>query len=187
MIIIDPTAIIADPISFTFVDYPEPSATAMVVYFFGCDHNCAGCHNPELQSQFPKKNPFKVYTPKTLFETLIELAEKHRTTNVIFSGGDPLHPENRTFVRHFLGLNNGNLGVCVFTGYDENYAKNWEINDFDYLKTGTYIETLKQQSVKTDRVYQLASQNQKLFGRDYKLLTNPTGAYYFNEGENTKI
>lgn len=184
MIIKGPVAIIADPISFTFVDYPEPTATAMVVYFVGCEHNCAGCQNPMLQSESLNSNMCKIYTIKELFNELLKLSSKYRTFNVVFSGGDPLYKKHITFVKQFLefnSFNNNKFSICIFTGYDENYVKQQGIDKFNYLKTGIYIEMLKQQSIKTDTIYQLASKNQKLFDENFNLLTNPIGVYYFNK------
>ena len=187
MIINDPVATIASHISFTFVDYPQPEATAMVVYFCGCEHNCAGCQNPELQNPYPQDESFICLNVKSLFDLLLEYSGKYRTTNVILTGGDPLFERNLPFTKALLSINNGNFGFCIFTGYDIEYAKFNQVKYFEYIKTGKYIQTLKQESIKTNNAYQLASKNQQLFDRNYNLLTTPTGIYFFNEGDKKTI
>ena len=36
----------------TFLDYPDPEGTAIIVYMAGCSHHCPGCHSPFLQQDF---------------------------------------------------------------------------------------------------------------------------------------
>lgn len=62
----------------------------VILWVAGCNHNCINCHNPETH------NPsggieFDVKAKKEIFEEL----EKDYISGMTFTGGDPLHPNNR--------------------------------------------------------------------------------------------
>lgn len=61
-----------------------------VLWVAGCNHNCKECHNP-FTWDIRGGIPFDEAAKKELFEEL----EKPYVSGITFSGGDPLHPENR--------------------------------------------------------------------------------------------
>lgn len=93
-------------------------------------------------------------------------------------GGDPLYPKNLEFVKELLIKLGDEFDFCVYTGYDPDYVKLNNVKNFKYLKTGLYNEHFKQQSVKTDEYFQLASSNQEIYDKDFVLLTDG-GRMYF--------
>lgn len=61
-----------------------------VLWVAGCTHCCKGCHNP-ITWDINGGIPFDEAAEQELFE---KLASEH-ISGITFSGGDPLHPENR--------------------------------------------------------------------------------------------
>lgn len=61
-----------------------------VLWVAGCTHGCKGCHNPvtwDIQGGIPFDEAAR--------EELFEAVSRPHMSGVTFSGGDPLHPENR--------------------------------------------------------------------------------------------
>lgn len=61
-----------------------------VLWVSGCPHRCQGCHNP-ITWDIDGGIPFDEAAEKELFE---KLSAEH-ISGITFSGGDPLHPQNR--------------------------------------------------------------------------------------------
>jgi len=160
----------------SFLDYPDNDSWAVVVYIMGCNHNCPGCHNPQFQDISNTNKDIKEVSLQSFNEYLTELMEKYRTDKLVLSGGDPLHPDNVNFVRKFLNFTNYN--VCIYTGYSYDYVQTLNLSNFKFLKCEPYLLDMAQVSVKTDEYLQLASENQKLYNNNFKLLSKD-GRYYF--------
>lgn len=69
----------------------------VVLWTAGCDHQCRGCHNPVTW------NPddgllFNAAAKQEIFEQLA----KPYTAGITFSGGDPLHKNNRIEVQFLM-------------------------------------------------------------------------------------
>lgn len=62
----------------------------VVLWTQGCIHACEGCHNQQTWSA----NGGQLYTEKVEAELLKQLARPY-IKGITFSGGDPLHPQNR--------------------------------------------------------------------------------------------
>ena len=56
-----------------------------VIFAQGCQHNCKGCFNPELQ-------PFQQNRLMTV-EEIIAMIKEHNSQGITFSGGDPLNKQ----------------------------------------------------------------------------------------------
>lgn len=176
----------------SFQDFPSQDGSSIVVYFVGCEHACIGCHNPELQCawSFPESNYSEngistevYYDPLRLLKVIKGWSQKYRTSKVVLSGGDPLHPFNRAGVASLLGDNamlNYNLEFCLYTGYDAASVQRMNIKDFKYLKCGKYDETLAQTPEKTDEYFKLSSSNQELYDSNFNLLSTE-GVFYFTK------
>ena len=159
----------------SFLDYPDNKSLAIIVYILGCTHNCHDCQNPELQDINYTDNITEI-TTELFVEYIRKLSNKYKTNKLILSGGDPLYPDNIDFVKEFL--KSTDLDVCIYTGYSVDYVKDNCVSDFKFLKCGKHISTLSQRSVKTDEYLQFSSKNQKLYDKDFKLISKD-GRYYF--------
>jgi anaerobic ribonucleoside-triphosphate reductase activating protein len=158
-------------------DYPTPS-NCMTVYFSGCDFNCKGCHNKELQNS--DYGEF-VTTPYQMMDTLARQCNNWDTNCITLMGGEPFHPHNLNFVKLFIDtLFFTNYKLCIYTGYqfkDIPKLITPAIPYITYLKCGRYEESLSQLSKKTDEYFQLASTNQEIY--HYGELVSKDGVYKY--------
>ena len=65
----------------------------VVLWVAGCNHGCKGCHNP-ITWDIHGGIPFDEAAKQEIFAEM----EKEHIAGLTFSGGDPLHPENRAEV-----------------------------------------------------------------------------------------
>lgn len=168
----------------TFLDYPDNVSEAICVVFLGCTHNCKGCQNPHLQNPNVKETDdiLDIDDENDFFDILDETSERVGTKKIVLTGGDPLSPYNIQFTKNFLYMNNYDFDVCVYTGYDIDYVKENGISGFQFIKCGKFDLEHKQKSEKTDEKMVFASPNQKLYDKDFNLISKD-GIYYFNQGE----
>lgn len=86
-----------------------------VLWVAGCDHRCPGCHNP-VTWDINGGIPFDEEAERELFEKL----SPDYISGLTFSGGDPLHPQNRGEVtrlaRKFREMF-PNKTIWLYTGY----------------------------------------------------------------------
>lgn len=151
----------------TFLDWPSPDDMALIVYIAGCKHNCKNCQSPDLQNaiQYPG------VPVEDAIEILYELAKKHRTEKIVFSGGDPLyHSIQLQKIIDGLKEKHKFFRFCIYTGFEYEEAINL-ISGFDFIKTGKYDCEQHQVSMKDDFKMILASKNQKFYNAKGKLLT----------------
>ena len=115
-----------------------------VIWFQGCSHNCAGCHNPETHD-------FKAGVEVSLKTMKKQIDELEYQSGVTFSGGDPMMQvealyELASYV-HEKGMN-----VWVYTGYtfeelmilaekNEMFLK--ALEEIDVLVDGKFVMELK--------------------------------------------
>jgi len=168
----------------SFVDYPDKEADAVVIYFYGCEHSCKNCHNPNFQKNpeinYKSKENIKNNSNYLYIKDVIEFCKfvetitaKYKTNYLVFSGGDPLYKTNIDIVRGFLTINNvkKKYKTTIYTGYNLEYVKNNNIKYFDFLKCGPYLERNKQDSMKDDYKFVLASKNQEIYNRNFELVS----------------
>lgn len=118
----------------------------VVLWVAGCNHNCIGCQNPEthcLNSGIPFDDDAEV-------ELFKELSKPH-ISGITFSGGDPLHPQNREEVT-LLAKKVKNIlpvkTVWLYTGYLFEEVKDLEImNYIDILVDGPFILELRDENL----------------------------------------
>ena len=87
----------------------------VVLWVAGCSHECEGCHNPHTHNP----NSGELFTDKQKYEIFQELAKDH-ISGITFSGGDPLHPNNRTEVIEFakeIKETFPDQTIWLYTGY----------------------------------------------------------------------
>lgn len=170
------TTKIYENLGMTFLDYPDPINPAILIYFLGCDHSCPECHNEAFKNRdFDKGVEVSI---ESLFYMIKDYGHRNHTNKIVFSGGDPLHPLNRSFVRTFINKYSNVFDVCIYTGYEISEVKNMELTGFKFLKCGKYNKALHQEAIKTDSFMKFASTNQSLYNSIYSLLTH-NGTYNF--------
>ena len=113
-----------------------------VLWVAGCSHGCKNCHNP-VTWDICGGIPFDEAAKAELFEAL----EPDYISGITFSGGDPLHLQNRDEVGELIKEVREkfpNKTIWVYTGYS------WdEVKDLPYLKLadvlvdGEFVEELK--------------------------------------------
>ena len=99
-----------------------------VLWTAGCGHACKGCQNP-ITWDVNGGILFDEATEVELFEKL----DKPYISGITFSGGDPLHPQNREtvgrLIRKFRDTFGNKKTIWLYTGYL------WEdIKELPYVK-----------------------------------------------------
>ena len=78
------------------------------LYCAGCEHHCAGCHNPQSWSE----NGGEEMTVEELFQLIVDA-----DMNVTFTGGDPmLHPKGFIALARMIKQRT-NKTIWCYTGY----------------------------------------------------------------------
>lgn len=155
----------------TFLEYPDNSSLAIILYMRGCSGNCIGCHNLALKEY--KETPIEV------IEVLKEKCKKSNTNKIVLCGGDPLYSGNIALTNKIINELKETYDICIYTGYHLEYAKNNVSKGFKYIKCGPYIQGLYIGSNKTDEYIQFATSNQNLYDGNFNLLSKD-GRFYFN-------
>lgn len=142
----------------------DSTGVAHVIYFAGCDRDCKGCHNPELQD---RNNGKEV----DIDIIKIEIQNNKLIDTVVFGGGEPLNQYEALRELAKFAKANG-LKVWIYTGYSFSelcniYEIKWGQNSiselldyFDVLVCGAY----EQDNANEDYVF-LASSNQEIWAK----------------------
>lgn len=171
---------IINPPSQTFIDYPDKSSLALLIYFIGCDNSCEGCQNYKLKDINYSQDTISYSNVYLFIRDLLNYSMRLKTNKVVLSGGDPLSRYNIEFVKDFLNKSFSLFDVCVYTGHDIKYVKNNGVQNFKFIKTGEYDYKTQSDIVKNNDLMMFASENQKLYNRNFKLLTKDS-IYYFKK------
>jgi anaerobic ribonucleoside-triphosphate reductase activating protein len=114
----------------------------VVLWVAGCDHHCKNCQNP-ITWDINGGIEFDDDAKNELFEIL----SKPYISGITFSGGDPLHKQNREPVLElakYISENFKDKNIWLYTGYLWNDIKNIEnIKYIDTLVDGEFIESFK--------------------------------------------
>lgn len=120
----------------------------VVLWLSGCEHKCPGCQNPITWDL----NQGLIFDKKAK-EEIFEQLEKEYISGITFSGGDPLHIENRKEVISLMREikeSFPNKTIWCYTGYTLTELENQDniftkelIKYADILVEGRYIEALK--------------------------------------------
>jgi anaerobic ribonucleoside-triphosphate reductase activating protein len=165
------------PFTESFLDYPDNESNCISIYILGCEHNCKDCSNPNFQNiNYESKDVLKIDV-NNFFQLLKNFTEKRYTKKITLLGGDPLFSTNLIFTKELL-IKNIFYDICIYTGYEIDYLKKHNIKGFSYVKCGRYDISLQQKSFKNDNMIQFASKNQKLYDKDFNLLSYD-GIYKF--------
>jgi organic radical activating enzyme len=160
----------------SFIDYPDNESCAICVVMMGCTNECKGCQNPELKNPLHSIGTIEV-SVEELYNKLMEASQRFKTKKIVLTGGDPLSIYNIEFTKSFLAFNNI-FDICIYTGHNIEYVKTNNVNGFNFIKCGYFDITSRRQSTKTDTEMVFASPNQKLYDKEFKLLSK-NGIYEF--------
>lgn len=100
----------------------------VVLWVAGCNHNCKDCHNPETWD-LKSGNPFTDEVKKELFD---ELAKDY-ISGITYTGGDPLHPNNRDFISqlsHEIKDKFPNKTQWLYTGFTWDQVNGLDIMNY---------------------------------------------------------
>ncbi|GHU62045.1 anaerobic ribonucleoside-triphosphate reductase-activating protein [Clostridia bacterium] len=138
----------------------------VVLWLAACSHGCPGCHNPITWD--PNGGVlFDEDAKKELFEIL----SREYISGITFSGGDPLHLNNRKEVGDLI-LEISKLfpqkTIWVYTGYLwEEIQEFYPIRKADVVVDGKFIEKLKDKSLSWK-----GSSNQRVIDIKKSLVSN---------------
>ncbi len=112
-----------------------------VLWVAGCEHHCEECHNPvtwDVNGGLP-------FDEKAEDELFTKLSPKH-ISGLTFSGGDPLHPQNRAEVTRLAGKLRETLpqkNIWLYTGYLWEEIRSLEmIPLLDVVVDGEFVKAL---------------------------------------------
>ncbi|MCL1807488.1 MAG: anaerobic ribonucleoside-triphosphate reductase activating protein [Oscillospiraceae bacterium] len=108
------------------------------VFFQGCPHRCAGCHNPELLTT-------EGGTEMTTEELLAEITENPLHTGVTFTGGEPME-QAEALLPAAKRLKESGYDLWIYTGclWEELDGAKRELAEMaDVVKDGPYIAEQK--------------------------------------------
>lgn len=158
-----------DYITSTFLEYPDNYSIATIVYFSGCGKSCVGCHNTTLKDYIER--------PNNLPNMIMDYCYRIGTNKIVLCGGDPLFEKNLPLTKKVVRELH-TFDICIYTGFDPDEAKDTGIFGFKFIKCGFYDPSKFIGSKKTDDFIQFATSNQKLFDKDFNLLSKD-GVYFF--------
>jgi len=94
----------------------------VVLWVAGCEHHCKGCQNPVTWNP----DDGEEITTKELEEIYNELSKSY-VSGITFSGGDPLHPANRSTVKllvDYIRKQFPDKTIWIYSGYTWEEIKN---------------------------------------------------------------
>ncbi|MCM1264912.1 MAG: anaerobic ribonucleoside-triphosphate reductase activating protein [Candidatus Gastranaerophilales bacterium] len=128
----------------------------VVLWVAGCNHYCKGCQNPETWD-VGGGIPFDKNAEKELFESLA----KPHISGITFSGGDPLHPFNRSEVFRLVEKcrnEHPDKTIWLYTGYQWEEIEHLKgIENVDVLAEGEFVESLND-----NNIHWVGSSNQRV-------------------------
>ena len=121
------------------------------IWFQGCNINCKGCANKDLQPLTPKH----ILTEEQLCKIVFDAKEKFGIEGVTLSGGEPSLQVG--LVGFNKCLQNYGLGIIMFSGKTKPQLNPELVDSVDLLIEGPFVE-----SSKDDKRILLGSTNKKL-------------------------
>lgn len=114
----------------------------VVLWVSGCEHHCHNCQNPITW------NPaIGLDFDEAALNEICEQLEKDHVAGLTFSGGDPLHPNNRFdvfIIASYLKSKYPNKTIWLYTGYTwEDICDLTGLVNIDVIVDGQFVEELK--------------------------------------------
>ena len=125
-------------------DMVNGTGIRVVLWVAGCSHHCKGCHNQDTWDEHGGII-FSDSAKQELFEEL----EKEHINGITFSGGDPLHENNRDVILNLckeIGEKYPEKTIWLYTGYTLAQVKTIIpaiLPYLDVLVDGRFVEELK--------------------------------------------
>lgn len=114
----------------------------VVLWVAGCDHGCPGCHNP-ITWDICGGLPFD----EAAWQEICTELNKDYISGITFSGGDPLHPQNRDEIGKLaetIKCRWPGKTVWLYTGYMWDEVKDMPaVQAADVVVDGEFVEALK--------------------------------------------
>ena len=124
-----------------FIDDPL-GRISLNLFCAGCEHNCLGCCNPELQDP----NAGKATSVRDLIVVTIALLLPKLVESIVFLGGDwGLYPEQTKLLARAINListKERRYGTVLYTGYGFADLDRSLTEAFEILVTGPYRQDL---------------------------------------------
>ncbi|MDO5388132.1 MAG: anaerobic ribonucleoside-triphosphate reductase activating protein [Clostridia bacterium] len=118
-----------------------------VLWVSGCEHHCTNCHNP-ITWDINGGLFFDEDAERELFECLAP----GYISGLTFSGGDPLHVNNRSEITRLakkVKEKYPEKNIWLYTGYSWEQISNLEVVKYiDVIVDGKFMEELKDKSLK---------------------------------------
>lgn len=118
----------------------------VVLWVSGCEHKCHNCHN-KITWDINSGLQFDEDAKKEIFVQL----EKDYIKGITFSGGDPLHTQNRDDILNLIKEIKKRFkekDIWLYTGYLWEEINNLEVIKYvDVLVDGKYIEELSNEAL----------------------------------------
>ena len=150
----------------TKADMLNGDGLRVVLWVSGCTHHCEGCQNP-ITWDLAGGLPFDEAAEEELFEAL----SRPHISGITFSGGDPLHPFNRSEVFRLMKKCKElfpEKTVWVYTGFLWEDVKDIEdIKYADVLADGRFVKELND-----NNLHWVGSSNQKIVNVPQSLKEN---------------
>jgi len=114
----------------------------VVLWVAGCDHGCPGCHNP-ITWDICGGLPFD----EAAWQEICDELNRDYVSGITFSGGDPLHPQNRDEIGKLaetIKCRWPGKTVWLYTGYMWDEVKDMPaVQAADVVVDGEFVEALK--------------------------------------------
>ena len=114
----------------------------VVLWVAGCEHHCPNCQNP-VTWDINGGLEFDEAAKKEIFDEL----EKNYVSGITFSGGDPLHTQNRKDVGALIEEIKEkfpNKPIWIYSGYDWQDVKDLPCMKYvDVMVDGEFVDGLK--------------------------------------------
>jgi anaerobic ribonucleoside-triphosphate reductase activating protein len=112
----------------------EGPYTRCCIWFQGCNINCRGCCNKNLQPLVPNH----IVTLKELIDIVKEAKDKFDIEGITLSGGEP---SLQTGLKYFNNeIHKLGLGIIMFSGKSKTYLDKSLVASVDLLIDGPFIE-----------------------------------------------
>lgn len=125
----------------THDDMLNGSGLRVVLWVSGCEHKCTNCHNP-ITWNIENGLEFDKDAKEELFGAL----EKDYIKGITFSGGDPLHKQNRKEIFKLakeIKERFPKKDIWLYTGYTWEEINDLEIIEYiDVLVDGRFVQEL---------------------------------------------